>query len=79
MYVVHCTTLAWSTSRLVDHFFLKTRVLKYGHDHGRWKPCFQKSDLRVADLIVEQLSNGALRLGRDLLRLVADVQLGDLA
>ena len=40
---------------------------------------FQKSDLRVADLFVEQLSDGALRLGRDLLRLVADVQLGDLA
>ena len=24
--------------RLIDHFFLKTRLLKHGHDHGRWKP-----------------------------------------
>ena len=33
----------------------------------------------VSDLVVEELSDCALRLGRDLLRLVADVQLGHLA
>jgi hypothetical protein len=33
-----------------------------------------RMDVGVSDLIVEKLLNGSLRLRRDLLRLVADVQ-----
>ena len=35
-------------------------------------------DVRVPNLVVQKLSHGSLRLGTDLLRLVADVEHGDL-
>ena len=45
--------------RLVDHFLLKTWVLNYGHDHGRWKPCYWASKFFPRTRAPNELRSGS--------------------